>query len=131
MTTENLTFEKLERTSKNWDRQTKEILLYLKGSGDMFGGSTQFLHITLHGDNSLTPTGTITVNGLAKAIYNIARGENGGNYQILSYYKGANGSTDTRSIEHTYRIKIDGRCGGCEEALCSILNAEKDWLIKN
>ena len=126
-----LSLENLQRTSKNWDGQTKVILLSVDGSGGMFGGGTRLMHITLHGENSITETGTITINGLVTTSYNISRGANGGNSQSLSYYKGLTDFNETYASQPTIKINIEGSCGGAESSICEILSAEKDWISEN
>lgn len=122
-----LSIKNLERTSKNWDKRTKDILLFISGGSNMFGGSTKMLHITLHGENSIVETGTITINGVVVGGYNISRGANGVNWQKLSYYKGVESFSDIDFKKPTYTINIEGSCTGAEDAMCAILSAEKDW----
>ena len=126
-----LTLEDLKETSKNWDGSSKYLLVYLEGSGDMFGGSAKFVYVTLHGKNSIYETGSIRVDGIAKMSYNIARGGNGETCQVVSYYKGVTDFKDTYTLnpKPTYKVTIEGSCGSGEEALRSFLRAEQDWII--
>lgn len=123
--------ENLQHTSKNWDRRTKDLIVHIEGAGNMWGGWGRMLHVTLHGDNSTTETGLITVNGIIEGGYNISRGANGDSSQNLSYYKGVVDFDDIQHKSPTYKIIIEGTCGGAEEAMCTILSAERDWLYQH
>jgi hypothetical protein len=125
----NITLDTLERTSREWDKRTLNLLVHIGGAGNMFGGHGRLVHITLHGENSIHETGSITINGIAKDGYNIARGANGDSTAQCDYFKGATSFDDLK--EPTYSIGINGTCGGATEALTSILHATLDyWTLR-
>jgi hypothetical protein len=124
-----LSLGNLKETSKNWNGDTKDLLLFIGGSGDMCGGSARLVHVVLHGKNSIYETGSISIKGVASAMYNIARGANGETCQVVCYYKDKTDFRDIHNTKPTYKATIDGSCGGGEEAICSILRAEKDWIV--
>lgn len=127
-----LSIEKLERTSINWDKRTKELLLFVCGSGNMFGGSGRMIHITLHGENSIYETGTCSLNGLVEYGTNIARGANGESSANMKYYKGVNSFTEIGyNKAPNFEITIAGTCGGADGAICEILSATKEWSVNN
>lgn len=126
---QNLSVSNLERTSKNWDKRTTDVLVAFGGYGNMFGGSGKLVHLRIHGDNSMTETGTIDIKGVAIYSSNIARGENGPSSSICQYYTGATSFDDLSSKEASYTIKTEGTCGGYDDALSSILSAKKEWFI--
>lgn len=124
-----LSVAQLQHTSTNWDKKTKTILLYMAGAGNMFGGGGKGYCITLHGDNSTSPTGQIDVLGIFSESYNIARGANGGNSGTISYWIGIDDLTAIHSDNPTFRIDVTGSCNTGRDTLCAILSAEMDWLI--
>jgi len=131
MKTTEIKFEDLQRTSKNWDSKTVNLMVFLKGYGNMFGGSNSAVHLVLHGDNSSTETGTIEVRGIMTSSNNIARGANGPNSCSAKYYKGVDnfdnlyecGTYDTKTIQ------VTGICGGAEDLMMKSLSCHKEWLI--
>lgn len=128
---ENLRLESLERLSKNWDRRTAELSVYVDGSGNMFGGSSRHLHVIIHGENSINETGKIYILGLFVTSYNIARGANGADSCSTSYYKGL---TDFAQITPqsipTATCQIEGMCGGTQEAIAGNLGLISDYIIQ-
>lgn len=126
----NLGLQNFDRTSKNWDKRTKTLLVHVEGSGNMFGGGGKLIHVTLHGDNSITDTGSVTIEGVATYGHNISRGANGDNSQTVKYFKGIENFDDVNTKTPTYMIEITGSCGGGEDALRSILQAELEWLVE-
>lgn len=126
-----ITFNQLERTSKNWDRRTVTILLAVSGEGNMFGGRGRGYLLTLHGENSVQPTGQIDIVGVFHESYNIARGENGPNTGSISFYRGATElSVYTPEIKPTYCVRVEGSCETGRDTLCTMLGAKMDWIVK-
>lgn len=127
-----LSLGNLERLSRNWDGRTCEILLYMTGSGNMFGGSGKMLHLTVHGENSIKDKGTIEIIGATQFSYNIARGANGPDSGWMSYYKGITDlkQLDQPNLQPTYKVTVEGSGNGTDSAMCQILNTKKDWFQK-
>jgi len=119
-----------ERTSKDWNQETVDRLLFIKGTGSMFGGKATLLHCTIHGKHSPYETGTVTIKGVVKSGYNIARGANGPDASTAAYFKGKTDKDNLFNVKPTYEVKITGSCTGSEEAMEEILHAKKDWKIK-
>jgi len=112
----------------NWNYRTKDLLIALKGSGNMFGSSHKLIHVTLHGDNSITKTGVLTINGVATSNINISRGANGETSETIMYYKGLTDFDNLYNTKESFKIAITGSGGGGESALSTMLSAEKTYL---
>lgn len=124
-----ITLQKLERMSGMWDRRTIELMVFIGGGANMFGGHSEYVHVVLHGDNSIQETGTIEYLGFVQAGWNIARGANGENSSTANYRKFVSPNTDELG-QIIYSVEIKGTSGGADNAMCSILNAHKDYLNK-
>lgn len=125
-----ITLAQLERTSKDWDKKTKNILLFISGAGNMFGGGGKGYFLKLHGENSIYPTGKIDVMGVFSETYNVARGQNGPNSGSISYFKDA---VDLDAIDRnkpTFKIDVAGSCDTGRDTLCTLLSASMDWIRK-
>lgn len=118
----------LEQLSKNWDGKTAERLVHVRGGGDMFGGSGELTHIMIHGENSIKETGTVEIRGKVTYTYNIARGGNGPTESTASYYP-VNRNTGVVSERMEKQAHVHGSCAA-DDALATILNLKKDWVIK-
>jgi hypothetical protein len=125
----NLTIESLLITSKNWDRRTVELSIFLDGSGNMFGGSSRRVHAVLHGENSTAPTGSLEVRGLILVEYNIARGANGSSRSSATYYADATDFNNLQGHSPTLSAEVVGNCSGAEYAITSSLGLTSDSII--
>lgn len=124
------TLSQLERTSQNWDKRTKMIVLFTSGGGNMFGGSGKGYVICLNGDNSTNPTGQIEILGVWASGYNIARGANGDNSGQISYWKGITDLASTYDLKPTFKIQVEGSCDTGKDTLCAILGADADYIVR-
>lgn len=123
---EALKLENFENFQK-WDKKTVKLRIVLCAGGNMWGGSSYGACITLHGENSISETGTVTIDGTYEHIYNIARGDNGDSSSITHYW-------DLKDFEKynieepKFKCRVDGNCSGSEEAIDSILGTKKAFL---
>jgi len=129
-------FENLRDTSRNWDRQSKNLMVFIKGSGNMFGGEGQHVHLFINGENSIYETGLIEVLGLLVETNTIARGENGPNrcwagYYSLSSYEGKIDFPDLPKLRPLHDIKITGWSGGAKELIMEKYWAEPEFLVED
>ena len=113
---------------KPWDEQSTEMVIFVEGSGNMFGGSSILVFVTLHGKNSIHETGSFTLTGIIKSGYNISRGANGDSRCSADYFKGCTTLKETYDAKPTYHAEVTNTCGGAEEAICSALSSKKFWL---
>jgi hypothetical protein len=125
----NLTIESLKNISRNWDRRTVELSVWVDGSGNMFGGSSRRVHVVLHGQNSIEPNGQIDVRGVIVVDYNIARGANGASSSSAKYYKGATDFDQLSGAVPTLSAEMVGNCSGAEYAINGALALTCDSLI--
>jgi len=120
----NLSLNNFERLSLNWDNHTTNVLLVISGSSNYYGGGGTYLHICVHGVNSITPN-KFEVLGYAVSGYNIARTYNSVDSAYTKYYKNQLSAIG----EPTYDINVSGSCCTGSETLLAILNAKKDFLV--
>lgn len=111
----------------NYDpEKTITGVVFLRGGGNMFGGSAEYAVVTIHGKYSILETKSITVKGVITTNYNIARGANGGDSDNLSYYEGLK-TLDNWNVGPTFTVAVKGRNGGAIDSAVSLLGAEKIW----
>jgi hypothetical protein len=122
----NLTVKNLSKISKNWDRRTTETSLWIDGHGNMWGGSSRRLHVCVHGDNSIHPTGKVEVIGVITVSYNIARGANGETSSSAQYYKGVYSFDKLHGVKPTISAEVIGNCSGAESAISHALGLTSD-----
>jgi hypothetical protein len=118
--------QSLERLSKEWNGKTTERLVFVEGSGNMFGGSGSLSHIIVHGENSVKETGLVEIRGHVKYNYNIGRGANGPTQSTATYYPVKDGKVLDLFEKKAH---IHGACNA-DDALATVLGLEKDWVIK-
>ena len=107
-----------------WDKRTTSLVVPVGGGQNMFGGGGFGIHVTIHGENSKYETGRIDLDGSYRYSVNIARGENGGNRNHITYWEHGEFDTSIPKI----KIGVEGKVNGARAALCCCLRAKLAFL---
>jgi hypothetical protein len=133
------TFEisQLENLSKSWDKETTDILVITSSFQNKHGEASRGFHLRINGINPPNTFGQIYILGVFIEECTISRDKN----QIRTYendrgriaYYG--GTTDINMSEDSYsgptfEVNVKGSTNTGRNAMCAILNAKIDNIIK-
>lgn len=126
----NLDLSKLRLShQKKWDKKSVILFLPVSSYGDERSGNTYHVVAKLHGEDSVVPTGVVTIQGVALTGYGSSHFKTGKGYSVGYYYEGMCDFSTMADAVPNYKVVIEGATIGALEALLRVADAEPAELL--